>query len=44
MLFNFLAGYQFNNKISVGIGYGLGLSDITNQDNNTLFSKNRVFF
>ncbi|MBX2923100.1 MAG: PorT family protein [Chitinophagaceae bacterium] len=40
---NVLAGYQLKSKISIGVGYGLGLSNMLNRDDNSWFSKNRVF-
>lgn len=40
---NFLAGYQLKNGLSLQAGYGLGLSNVMNNDGQDFTGKNRVF-
>jgi len=40
---NFLAGYQINSGINIHAGYGLGLSNITNESSSEFKATNKVF-
>ncbi|TCD11110.1 PorT family protein [Pedobacter frigidisoli] len=40
---NFLAGYQLNSGVNIHAGYGLGLSDISNENSSQFKATNRVF-
>lgn len=40
---NFLAGYQLSNGFNIHAGYGLGLSNINNEDSGSYKASNRVF-
>lgn len=40
---NFLAGYQLQNNINIGVGYGLGLSNLVPKQVANESVKNRVF-